>query len=135
VDSANPLFSATKITGKGWVAEICIPLSQLRFLDKQVHTWGFNVSCWTARLRESSRLVHSSKTESGFVSRFADLEGIEGIEPKRAFELMPYGVARSDVYSRANNPFVPRRIASTRASMHGSVDVHAHRRSIPTSAR
>jgi hypothetical protein len=98
--------SATKIGERGWVAEIRIPLSQLRFPDKQVHTWGFNVSRWTSRLRESSRLVHSPKTESVFVSRFADLEGIEGIKPKRAFELMPYGVARSDVYSRANNPFV-----------------------------
>ncbi len=99
--------SATKITDKGWVAEMRIPLSQLRFQDKPVHTWGFNVSRWTARIRESSRLVHSPKTESVFVSRFADLEGIEGIKPKRAFEVMPYGVARSDVYSRANNPFTP----------------------------
>jgi hypothetical protein len=99
--------SATKITDKGWVAEMRIPLSQLRFPDKDVHTWGINVSRWQARLRESTRLVHSPKTESGFVSFFADLEGIEGIKPKRAFELMPYGVARSDVYSRANNPFIP----------------------------
>jgi len=98
--------SAAKITDKGWVAEVRIPLSQLRFPDKDVHTWGFNVSRWQARLRESSRLVHSPKTESGFVSRFADLEGIEGVKPKRAFEVMPYGVARSDIYSRANNPFV-----------------------------
>jgi hypothetical protein len=99
--------SATKITDKGWVAEVRVPLSQLRFPDKEVHTWGLNVSRWQARLRESSRLVHSPKTESGFVSRFADLEGIEGVKPKRAFEVMPYGVARTDVYSRANNPFVP----------------------------
>ncbi len=99
--------SATKITEKGWVAEVRIPLSQLRFPDRQVHTWGLNVSRWQARLRESTRLVHTPKTESGFVSRFADLEGIEGIKPRRAFELMPYGVARSDLYSRANNPFIP----------------------------
>ena len=99
--------SATKITGKGWIAEMRIPLSQLRFQDKQVHTWGLNVSRWTARLRESTRLAFSPKSEAAFVSRFADLEGIEGIEPKRAFELMPYAVGRSDVYSRANNPFVP----------------------------
>jgi len=98
--------SAAKITEKGWVAEVRVPFSQLRFPDKDVHTWGLNVSRWNARLRESSRLVHSPKTESGFVSRFADLEGIEGVKPKRAFELMPYGVARTDLNSRADNPFV-----------------------------
>ena len=98
--------SAAKITEKGWVAEVRIPYSQLRFPAKDVHTWGLNVSRWNARIRESSRLVHTPKTESGFVSRFADLEGIEGVKPKRGFEIMPYGVARTDLHSRASNPFV-----------------------------
>ncbi len=98
--------SAAKITDKGWVAEVRIPYSQLRFPAKDVHVWGLNVSRWNARLRESSRLVHTPKTESGFVSRFADLEGIEGVKPKRGFEVMPYGVARTDLQSRGSNPFV-----------------------------
>lgn len=99
--------SATKIADQGWTAEMRIPYSQLRFPDRPVHTWGINVSRWNARLHESSRLVHSPKTESVFVSRFADLEGIEGVKPRRAFEVMPYGVARSDVYSGYDNPFIP----------------------------
>ncbi len=98
--------SAAKINATGWTAEVRIPYSQLRFADKPVHTWGFNVSRWNVRTRESSRLVFSPKSESGFVSRFADLEGIEGIHPKRAFEIVPYGVARSDLQSRNSNPFV-----------------------------
>jgi hypothetical protein len=111
--------SAAKITKNGWVAEVRIPFSQLRFQDKPVHTWGINVSRWNARTRESSRLVHSPKTESVFVSRFGDLEGIEGIKPKRAFEVMPYGVARTDLRSRADNPF----IKSTSHQMDAGVDV------------
>ena len=99
--------SATKIVKGGWTAEVRVPFSQLRFPDRERHTWGLNVSRWNARLRESSRLVFTPKSESVFVSRFADLEGIEGIKPRRAFEVVPYGVARSDLYSRANNPFVP----------------------------
>jgi hypothetical protein len=98
--------SAAKITDKGWIAEVRIPFSQIRFQDKPVHTWGLNVSRWNARTRESSRLVHSPKTESGFVSRFGDLSGIEGIKPRRAFEIMPYGVARTDLHSGSNNPFI-----------------------------
>jgi hypothetical protein len=98
--------SATKITDRGWTAEVRIPFSQLRFPDKAVHTWGFNVSRWNARLRESSRLVHTPKSESGFVSRFADLTGIEGIKPRRGFEMVPYAVGRSDFHSRFDNPFL-----------------------------
>ncbi|HEX7705390.1 MAG TPA: DUF5916 domain-containing protein [Thermoanaerobaculia bacterium] len=103
--------SATKITNNGWTAEVRIPFSQLRFPDRPVHTWGFNVSRWTARLRESSRLVHTPKNETAFVSKFADLTGIEGIRPRRGFEIVPYGVARSDFHSRSSNPY-------NRASMH-----------------
>jgi hypothetical protein len=104
--------SATKIGAKGWTAEVRIPYSQLRFPDRPVHTWGFNVSRWTARTHESSRIVHTPKKESAFVSRFADLTGIEGIKPRRAFEIMPYGVGRSDFRTRVDNPLV-------RSSEHG----------------
>jgi hypothetical protein len=98
--------SATKTGPGGWTAEVKIPYSQLRFRELDVHTWGFNVSRWTARSREASRLVFTPKTETGFVSRFADLEGIEGIRPRRGFELMPYAVGRSDFRSRLDNPFL-----------------------------
>ena len=111
--------SATKILPNGWTAEVRIPFSQLRFPDKEIHTWGFNVSRWTQRLRESSRLVHTAKTDSGFVSRFADLTGVAGITPKRAFEIVPYGVARSDLHSRADNPF----IQSSAHRMDAGVDI------------
>ncbi|HEY5609842.1 MAG TPA: carbohydrate binding family 9 domain-containing protein, partial [Thermoanaerobaculia bacterium] len=98
--------SATKIVPNGWTAEVRIPYSQLRFPDKPVHTWGFNISRWNPRTFESSRLVFTPKNESAFVSRFADLTGIEGIKPKRGFEIMPYGVARTDLRNRIDNPFL-----------------------------
>lgn len=98
--------SAAKIQPKGWTAELRVPYSQLRFTDRPVHTWGLNVSRWNVRTRESSRLVFTPKKDSGFVSRFADLEGIEGIKPRRAFEIVPYGVARTDLHSRESNPFI-----------------------------
>jgi hypothetical protein len=98
--------SATTMVANGWTAEVRIPYSQLRFQAKDVHTWGFNISRWHARLREATRLVHTPKSESGFVSRFADLGGISGIHPKRGLELVPYGVARTDLHSGADNPFV-----------------------------
>src|SRR5689334_18259104 len=98
--------SAVKTGLTGWTAELRVPYSQLRFPAKAEHTWGFNVSRWNARTRETSRLVHTPKKDSGFVSRFADLTGITNIQPRRRFELVPYGVARTDLHSRADNPFI-----------------------------
>ena len=94
--------SATKITSTGWIAEVRIPYSQLRFPDRASHVWGMNIIRRIVRNNEQAGLVHSPKTESGFVSRFGKLVGIEGIKPKRALELAPYGVTRSDLRGTVN---------------------------------
>src|SRR5688500_20104951 len=43
--------SSAKITAKGWIAEVRIPYSQLRFPEKDAHTWGLD--------RKSTRLNSS----------------------------------------------------------------------------
>src|SRR5436190_1267068 len=111
--------SAAKIVPQGWIAEVRIPYSQLRFPDRPVYVWGFNISRWNARLHESSRLAFTPKKESAFISKFADLTGIEGIKPKRAFEIVPYGVARNDMHTKFDNPFVH----SSAQGMDAGVDV------------
>lgn len=113
--------SAAKIVPGGWIAEIRIPYSQLRFPSKDVHTWGVNFGRYTHRLQEAARLVNTPKNETGFVSRFADLTGIENIRPPRGFEMVPYGVARNDLHSRIDraDPF-----AETRTNrFDGGIDV------------
>src|SRR5688500_1166170 len=44
--------SATKVVPDGWIAELRIPFSQLRFPDKPVHVWGLNVTRRTVRNNE-----------------------------------------------------------------------------------
>jgi Domain of unknown function (DUF5916)/Carbohydrate family 9 binding domain-like len=92
--------SATKMSGKGWVAEVRVPFSQLRFPDRAVHVWGLNITRRTVRNNEWVRIVNTKKGETGFVSHFADIVGIEGIKRGRSLELMPYAVARADVRTR-----------------------------------
>jgi hypothetical protein len=103
--------SSTKIVPGGWIAEVRVPFSQLRFPDKASHVWGINITRRTVRRNEWVRIVNTRKGETGFVSHFADLDGIEGIHRGRPFELTPYGVARSDVRSRfdRSNPFLDQR--------------------------
>jgi hypothetical protein len=100
--------SATKMSDTGWVAEVRVPFSQLRFPDKPVHVWGLNITRHTVRNNESARIVNTPKGQTGFVSHFADIEGIEGIHRERPLELVPYAVGRSDVMSRVDrsNPFI-----------------------------
>ncbi|HEY0140685.1 MAG TPA: DUF5916 domain-containing protein [Thermoanaerobaculia bacterium] len=102
--------SATKITDEGWFAEVRVPFSQLRFPDKPVHVWGLNITRRTVRNNEWVRIVNTRKGETGFVSHFADIVGLEGIHRGRPLELVPYAVARSDVRTRfdRDNPLLER---------------------------
>lgn len=100
--------SSAKIVEDGWVAEVRIPFSQLRFPDKPQHVWGLNITRRTVRNNEWVRIVNTKKGETGFVSHFADIVGLDGIHRGRPFELVPYAVARSDVRTRYDekNPFL-----------------------------
>lgn len=111
--------SAARIVPGGWVAELRIPYSQLRFPAKDAHTWGFNVSRWNARTFENSRLVFTPKSVSAFVSHFAELDGIEGISPRKGLELMPYAIARSDHRSQLDNPL----LESSDQNLDGGLDL------------
>jgi hypothetical protein len=99
--------SEAKIVPDGWVVEMKIPYSQLRFQQRDPQVWGVNFARFISRNQETDRLVNVKKGDTGWVSRFADLTGIEGIKPERALEVMPYGVARSDLANRigAGDPF------------------------------
>jgi hypothetical protein len=94
--------SAAKIVPDGWVAEVRIPFSQLRFPDRAEHVWGVNITRRTVRNNEWVRIVNTKKGETGFVSHFAEIVGISGIHRGRSFELVPYGVARTDIKTRAD---------------------------------
>jgi uncharacterized protein DUF5916/cellulose/xylan binding protein with CBM9 domain len=100
--------STAKIVPTGWIAEVRVPFSQLRFPDKDQHVWGINITRRTVRNNEWVRIVNTKKGETGFVSHFADLTGIDGIRRERPLEIVPYVVGRSDVFTRADraDPFV-----------------------------
>ncbi|HET9385338.1 MAG TPA: carbohydrate binding family 9 domain-containing protein, partial [Gemmatimonadales bacterium] len=78
----------------GWVAELRIPYSQLRFVKQSRYVWGINFRRDIARRNEFDYIVFTPKNGSGFVSRFPDLIGIEQITPPRRVEVMPYATTR-----------------------------------------
>ncbi|MCF8242848.1 MAG: carbohydrate binding family 9 domain-containing protein [Melioribacteraceae bacterium] len=87
--------SAAKIDENGWTVELKIPFSQLRFSEAKEMKWGVNFRRDIKRNNEKSYFVMVPKDESGFVSHFATLEGINGVEPKQRLEILPYVVQRA----------------------------------------
>ncbi|HXF48505.1 MAG TPA: DUF5916 domain-containing protein [Verrucomicrobiae bacterium] len=106
--SFDPVWEAkTRIDSAGWTAEMRIPLSQLRFNAKDVHTWGFNINRWVPTRNEDDYYVYIPKKETGWSSRMARLNGITGIKPARRLEVIPYGASDATfTYGRdKKNPF------------------------------
>jgi hypothetical protein len=99
--------SAVSVDDGGWSVEMRIPLSQLRFPTTPGHVWGVNACRVVYRKNESSWLELVPKNESGLASRMAGLEGIEGIEPGRHLELLPYVSGRAEYVAPASpaDPF------------------------------
>lgn len=80
----------------GWTAEMKIPFSQMRFNESELNIWGINFSRVIGRKNETEYLVYIPKNESGFVSHFANLKGIENITGSGQMELLPYVTTRAE---------------------------------------
>jgi len=94
------------IDEEGWTVEIRIPYNQLRFPKKEEYVWGVNFRRVIKRKNEEICFVWVPKEDSGYVSRFAKLLGIQGIRPGRHIEFLPYSVVQAQ-YSpeESGNPF------------------------------
>ncbi|MCI0707862.1 MAG: carbohydrate binding family 9 domain-containing protein [Ignavibacteriae bacterium] len=75
---------------KGWTAEFRIPYSQLRFSKQDEYTWGIDFYRRVERKNEESFLVFHPRNDRLRVSRWADLNGLAGIEPPSRIEVLPY---------------------------------------------
>ncbi len=106
-DSWDGIWQAkSRINENGWSVEMKIPLSQLRFAEKDEMKWGINFQRQIKKNNEKSYFVMVPKNESGFVSRFATVEGLIGIKPKQRLEVFPYMVQKAQFLTHdANDPF------------------------------
>jgi len=96
----------TTVDKNGWYLEVRIPFAQLRFKESEKMVWGINLNRDIKRKHEMSFYVMVPKKESGFVSKFADLEGLDGIKPKQRLEILPYFVQKAQyLVHDANDPF------------------------------
>ena len=102
--SWDPVWDlATEVTDSGWVVEMRIPFSQLRFSPSDLQVWGVQFERDINRNQENSTFPFTPILERAGVSRFAHLDGVQGIQTGRRLELLPYVVARGE-YLQLEDP-------------------------------
>ncbi len=82
--------SRVEINQEGWVAEIRIPYSALRFKDQEVQTWGINFIRVVWRYREKYAWNPMDPNQEGIASQAGELVGIKGINVPVRLSLTPY---------------------------------------------
>lgn len=99
-------YLKTSINKEGWIAEMRIPLSQLRFADKPELVFGFQIQRLFFRNQELSNWQYIPPTAPGIVHLFAELHGITGVKPQKQLEIQPYVVAKGERFQEEEgNPF------------------------------
>lgn len=96
--------AATSITDSGWVAEMRIPFSQLRYSSKKDHSWGLHVWRWIDRVKEESQWQLIPQDAPAMVYLFGRLEGISNIRSSRQVELLPYVSSKADFKNQLDGP-------------------------------
>ncbi|MFA5972423.1 MAG: DUF5916 domain-containing protein [Lentimicrobiaceae bacterium] len=88
--------SETHITHDGWVAEIKIPYSALRFARTNPQLWGMQISRSIRRYRETDQWAIESLEAENDLPYWGTLEGIDNIEPPVRLSATPYLILQAE---------------------------------------
>ena len=117
-------YLETSVDEEGWIAEMRIPLTQLRFADKPLHTWGLQVNRLLFREQERSSWQYIPPDAPGWVHLFGELQGIEGIKPQKQLEIQPFVLAKAERYEKEEgNPFADGSSQSLSFGVDGKVGI------------
>ncbi len=95
--------SAAKITKEGWVLEMRVPFSSLRYPPGDKQTWG--ILLYRNYPREFRYQIFSAKLPRGgncFICRSNHLTGLDNLPPAGHLVVAPYGTAKEDAVPRAD---------------------------------
>lgn len=115
---------ATSINHEGWLAEMKIPFSQLRFKGNSGDVWGLEVARTIYRKQETCIWQHIPQDAPGTIHLFGEMSGIEQLKPRKIFDVTPYGVAQTEFYPpEEGNPFMTGRRSKLNAGLDAKVGV------------
>jgi len=103
----NPVWTGkVGIEDSAWVAEMEIPLNQLRYSNEDEQIWGIHVWRWVGRLSEESDWEYQTLTGPGMLYNFGELRGIKGLQKSKRLEIMPYTLGNLKTFKKEpGNPF------------------------------
>lgn len=105
-DSWDPVWeAATTVSDSGWVAELRIPFSQLRFSGAVEQTWGLQVERQIARNQEFSVWAYTPPGQPGGAPRYGHVTNLTRLATGKRLEFMPYVVTKAEYIERFGNPF------------------------------
>lgn len=117
-------YVKTSIDSLGWLAEMKIPYTQLRFAKAEQYLWGLQVGRILYRLEELSLWQPIPMDAPGWVSQFGDLNGISDVKPKKEVELLPYIMGKIENYEEEEgNPYADGMDFGYNAGLDGKVAV------------
>ncbi len=82
--------SKTSIKADGWVAEIKIPFSAIRFSKKELQNWGVNFARFTRAENENSSWSPINPNVSGELNQWGVWSGLNNIKPPTRLSFLPY---------------------------------------------
>jgi len=89
-----------------WVAEIEVPLSQLRYSNKDEQVWGLHTWRWIDRLQEESNWEIQTKTGPGMLYNYGEFRGLSGLKKSRRLEIVPYVLGQlNTMKEEPGNPY------------------------------
>lgn len=83
-------YSKTTINTEGWVVEMLIPWSAIRFPNLNIHNWDINIIREVRRYREQSTWRPVDKKKHGFLTQSGRLNGLTDLKTPVRLALMPY---------------------------------------------
>jgi len=82
--------SKTRITDKGWIVELRIPYSALRFSENAGSNWGMNMFRNIRRYNSNNSWNNVDRNISGFIHQEGTLSGLHDIKPPFRLSISPY---------------------------------------------
>ncbi|MGI8618555.1 MAG: DUF5916 domain-containing protein [Gemmatimonadaceae bacterium] len=105
-DSWDPVWEAgTTVSDSGWIAELRIPFSQLRFSGAVEQTWGMQIERQIARNQEFSVWAFTPPGQPGGAPRYGHVTNLTRLATGKRLEFMPYLVTIGEFIERGDNPF------------------------------
>jgi hypothetical protein len=92
-------YSKARVVEDGWIAEIKIPFSALRFSKMDVQTWGINFWREIRRYREQSSWSYVTREIGTSFNHLGELAGLSDLVPPVRLSLVPYISGYAEKYN------------------------------------